>query len=928
MGVPQSPLLAYLGIDKPTLPYRTNTSPADDSPHFIAGSVNFTATVRGELAKRPGFASAIETSLTNIPGTISRIYTWKRWAGSTTNPDCFFVMVSTIVPFPGGSFESKVYKINLGNLSSGGSISPDASFSQIYSTTQDPTNNVPFDFQFDNNFVFFGNASTQENMKKYDGTAVTQWGIFPPVSAPSIAIVSGDLPAGITFNPATGQFSGTPANAGETSVTVTVTDAAGETSSQLLNLFVDPPGFRWTTPSGALPIATQGASYTYQLQAQSGTTPYIFSLYSGSLPTGLNLSNSGVISGTPTNSGSSSFAVKVVDSTTPTPVTAIRSFTLFVNSPAIGSLISTSTGNNTVGSYYNTQYAISGGTGTSPYTFALVGGQIPPGLTFTSSGLLSGTPTTLGNYTTTIRVTDSSSPANVAEFLQVIPITTTNVSIVTMTLPNAQAGVPYSQYVVATGGTSPYTFSYTAGSLSAQTGYVYGYTYTSKYGHESSMSPLSDNTGLFTDQNVEVDVIASSDPQVTGINIYRSTDGGDEDPGVMRLIVSLSTNTTQSYEDSTEDQFLGTQTGPGLYVNDVPQPMRGLNTSADGTRIWGFKDATAYFTGAEEITNGSPYESMSDAKNGNFYQWPSEVGAIAITDNGVDSILSEEVWQVSGDTLDTFRKNRILRGAGTLSPTCSLVVGTTVYWIDTAKQVFSSDKGEIGESIRPDLANLVHSQTFIVYYKFQTRNWLMIADCANSQILIYDMDLDQWEPPWKVQNLTCLAAGQTASGTISLIGAFSTGHVRVLTEGTFNDDGNTYGEQIRTCAISIIPGARTNARNTSEPRIPKEFAMEFNTRTTVDGNGNITAYVPNAPDSLVCLPDDDPTLYPVSSWTDCGVPEPLQFGSSANNQLFMSARRWLVPAGISCRRIAFAAIWNPATNPWKVYSFDIARENG
>ena len=68
------------------------------------------------------------------------------------------------------------------------------------------------------------------------------------------------------------------------------------------------------SPSGStLPGATPGVSYSHTFQASGGAGPYTWSLVSGSLPSGLNLSPSGVLAGTPATSGSYSFTVKVRD---------------------------------------------------------------------------------------------------------------------------------------------------------------------------------------------------------------------------------------------------------------------------------------------------------------------------------------------------------------------------------------------------------------------------------------------------------------------------------------------------------------------------------------------------------------------------------------------------------------------------------------
>jgi Putative Ig domain len=72
------------------------------------------------------------------------------------------------------------------------------------------------------------------------------------------------------------------------------------------------------TTTSPLPNAVLGQPYSETLQATGGTTPYTWSLVSGSLPTGLSLNSAGVISGTPTVGGNFSPTVQVTDSESPT----------------------------------------------------------------------------------------------------------------------------------------------------------------------------------------------------------------------------------------------------------------------------------------------------------------------------------------------------------------------------------------------------------------------------------------------------------------------------------------------------------------------------------------------------------------------------------------------------------------------------------
>src|SRR5208283_4784413 len=69
-----------------------------------------------------------------------------------------------------------------------------------------------------------------------------------------------------------------------------------------------------TITTTSLPGGEAGVGYSQTLAASGGTTPYTWSVSAGTLPAGLSLSSAGVISGTPTTAGTSSFTVQVADS--------------------------------------------------------------------------------------------------------------------------------------------------------------------------------------------------------------------------------------------------------------------------------------------------------------------------------------------------------------------------------------------------------------------------------------------------------------------------------------------------------------------------------------------------------------------------------------------------------------------------------------
>jgi hypothetical protein len=148
------------------------------------------------------------------------------------------------------------------------------------------------------------------------------------------AITSGSLPSGLTLTTSTSTsfvtVSGTPKVVGTSTFTLQVTTAAGTSVSQTFSITISPPP-PLIVVSGSLINGTEGAAYSDTLQAANGVPPYSWSLTSGGLPSGLSLSSAGVISGTAATTGTSTFTVKVTDSSTPTAETATGTLSLTIN---------------------------------------------------------------------------------------------------------------------------------------------------------------------------------------------------------------------------------------------------------------------------------------------------------------------------------------------------------------------------------------------------------------------------------------------------------------------------------------------------------------------------------------------------------------------------------------------------------------------
>jgi YVTN family beta-propeller protein len=212
-----------------------------------------------------------------------------------------------------------------------------------------------------------------------------------------------------------------------------------------------------------LPAGTLGVPYSAALSAQGGTSPYQWSLASGSLPAGLTLATAtGTIMGTPSSLGTSSFVANVSDASSPA-LTVSKSLTITV-SPATLKIATSSLPAGTAGLSYQANLLAQGGT--VPYLqWSVESGTLPSGLVLNgAAGTISGTPTGAGTVTFTVSVSDSGSPAQtVTQTLSLV--IGPGLSISSTGLPQATVGIAYSASLSGQNGTLPYTWSITRGSL-------------------------------------------------------------------------------------------------------------------------------------------------------------------------------------------------------------------------------------------------------------------------------------------------------------------------------------------------------------------------------------------------------------------------------------------------------------------------------
>jgi hypothetical protein len=294
-------------------------------------------------------------------------------------------------------------------------------------------------------------------------------------------ISEGSLPAGLALNGSTGEIEGTPQEAGTFSLSVMAQDGttpSPQTTTQPLTLKVagSSPNISFSPPTGAV-----GVPYEYTPSVAGGVAPYSWSL-AGELPAGLTFDQStGTITGTPTAPETTSIELHLTDSSLPSSQSAEATAKLAISQAPALVIESTALPTAIAGQQYRAIVFASGGT--APLTWAITAGSLPEGLSLdTSTGVISGVPTSEGRHELTIQVSDSAAPSpqvRTATFTLTVG-SPPELAIASSSLPEATAGTYYSQTVAATGGVTPYTWTVKSGSLppglslSSSTGLISG----------------------------------------------------------------------------------------------------------------------------------------------------------------------------------------------------------------------------------------------------------------------------------------------------------------------------------------------------------------------------------------------------------------------------------------------------------------------
>lgn len=237
----------------------------------------------------------------------------------------------------------------------------------------------------------------------------------------------------------------------------------------------------YTDASYYTPVGKVGTPYSHTVSWKPGTgcPPFTYAVVGGAFPPGLTLSSNGNITGTPTKAGTYTFYIRQTDNCGPEGE-GNAPFVITIQGGAPPLAVTSGTlSNGEAELSYSAALTASGG-GSAARAWSVTSGQLPPGLTLSADGRLSGTPTTAGTYAFTATVTDGTGSSSKSLALTIIPGITVDAAPV---VPLAEVRIPYSASVPTllgvTGGVPPYRYTPVSGfpfgiGFDSTTGEIFG----------------------------------------------------------------------------------------------------------------------------------------------------------------------------------------------------------------------------------------------------------------------------------------------------------------------------------------------------------------------------------------------------------------------------------------------------------------------
>jgi hypothetical protein len=601
-----------------------------------------------------------------------------------------------------------------------------------------------------------------------------------------------------------------------------------------------------TIMTTSLPAAVQGAAYNQTIQA-TGTAPLTFSVSAGTLPAGLSLASStGVITGTPTGpAGTAQFTIKVTDGNSPA-LSATQALSITANAAATLKITTASPlTNGNVNAAYSATLQSTGGV--APITWSVTGGALPAGLTLSSTGAITGTPTASGVFSVTFQAVDSGLPQQTVSTALGLTIDGGTLAITTTSLLNPMVGESYSQTVQYTGGTLPVTWSLSGPlppglSLNTSTGAITGTptaagpsTFTVQLVDSSAPTPQSAMQALSLTVTTATTCGTGSESLLNGQ--YAMSLTGFDGSGPVGMLASFTADGTGKITAGVED--INSTGSSGVQTNvpvttatssySIGTDHRGCLTLVAGgvTRVFRFSvgiisagvagggriiefDTTGMnTTGSIRIQNPSDFSNAAVSGN---YAFVADSPLTTVAGGGLFAIVG--VLNLSGTTVT---------GSGDININGTMDPGNVGY--PATPITFTAGTYNIGSNGRGTLSFTVPGVPtihVILYVLYANQLLMMSSDAQSATNTLFSGDAQlQTTTPYANSSLSApsvlYASGQTGTGA----GSDSRVEAGVFTPDgggnfTFSGDqnsGGTTSTQTAAGTYSVAASGRVQVTN-------------------------------------------------------------------------------------------------------------------
>lgn len=291
-----------------------------------------------------------------------------------------------------------------------------------------------------------------------------------------------------------------------------------------------------------------------------------------------------------------------------------------------------------------------------------------------------------------------------------------------------------------------------AGTLDATTGYVYVYCYVNTAsGAASVATPRSANTGPFINNSVDITVVASTDPQVNEIWVFRTEDGGS----TFFRLPNTYPNANAIINDNSPDADLILNITPDLIgLNTVP-PIGATAPEFHQGRIWVAVGNTVRFSSGPDLGDTTVGNGNEGFPPLNFFTFPSLVTRLVSITQGLLVFTVSDIYIIYGNgsataviagaaNVTVFNPSSFVKGVGLLSYTALDINGTTIYIMANDNQVLALDPSsgisEIGFPIGapPSGYNVGEVPTLADYDSAQAYLAWHVRGSANKAIYLAD----------------------------------------------------------------------------------------------------------------------------------------------------------------------------------------------